>query len=393
MNRRSHPLALPLATLALAVPLTAQGEILVSSRFTDQVLRYDLVSGTSLGVFASGGGLDNPVGLTFGPDGNLYVASGETDQVLRYDGTSGTFLGVFAQGPAIDAPRQVNFGPDGDLYVASGIGDRIVRFDGASGAPKGVFASGGNLDGPTSFTFGPDGDLYVGSVLTNKVKRYDGTSGAYLGNFAALNLNGPHDVAFGPDGLLYVSNAFDGRVLRYDGVSGAFVDAFLVDPALAAPLGLAWDEQGRLYVANQGHNEVRRYDGETGAFLDSPVASGAGGLSGPLFTVFRPSAPLAILPPSPGVAGAKSWLAASGATPGAALLLAAGRPRALAVLDGCSSIGLPRGQLLVPCVADESGRALFRWNVPPALSGARLAMRAIEPANCRASALVPFRFP
>ena len=67
----------------------AQTEILVSSRFTDQVLRYDLASGAFLGVFASGGGLDNPVGLTFGPDGNLYVASGETDQVLRYDGTSG----------------------------------------------------------------------------------------------------------------------------------------------------------------------------------------------------------------------------------------------------------------------------------------------------------------
>src|SRR5262245_4837577 len=388
----TRPLAALLLLPMLSPGILAQGEILVSSRFTDQVLRYDLASGAFLGVFASGGGLVNPVGLTFGPDGNLYVASGETDRVLRYDGGSGAFLGVFAQGGGLDAPRQVNFGPDGNLYVASGATNRILRYDGASGAFLGVFASGGNLSGPTSFTFGPDGDLFVGSVNTNRVKRFDGTTGAFLGNFVAQT-NGPHDVAFGPDGLFYVSNAFDIRVRRYDGITGALVDVFVTDPALSAPLGLAWDELGRLYVANQGGNEVRRYDGETGAYIDSPVAPGSGGLSGPLFAIFRPSPALAIHAPVPGIAGATSWLAASGATPGASLLLAAGRTRALRVLPGCSPlIGLPRPDLLVPCIADESGRALFRWNAQAGLSSARFFLRAAEPSSCRASALIPFRF-
>ena len=45
----------------------------MSSRFTHQVLRYD-ERGNFLGVFASGGGLLNPVGLTWGPDRHLYVA-------------------------------------------------------------------------------------------------------------------------------------------------------------------------------------------------------------------------------------------------------------------------------------------------------------------------------
>ena len=335
--------------LVLSSSGASQTALFVTSRFTDEVLRYDAASGAFLGVFAAGGGLDNPVGLTFGPDGHLYVASGDSDEVLRYDGTSGAFLGVFA--------------------------------------------AGGNLSGPTSFTFGPDGDLYVGSVLTHRVKRFDGASGVFLGNFVAQGLNGPHDLAFGPDGLFYVSNAFDNRVKRFDGTSGALVDVFIADPALSAPLGLAWDELGRLYVANQGGNEVRRYDGETGAYLDSPVAPGAGGLSGPLFTVFRPSSPLAIHAPVPGVAGMTNWLSASGATPGAALLLAAGRTRALRVLPGCSPLlGLPGGELRVPCIADESGRVLFRWQVAPAASGVRFYLRAAEPENCAASALTVFRF-
>lgn len=385
------PFALLLPLLAL--PGRAQTEILVTSRFTDQVLRYDLASGAFLGVFADGGGLDNPVGLTFGPDGDLFVASGETDQVLRYDGTSGAFLGVFAQSTLLDGPRQVNFGPDGDLYVASGVTNRILRFEGRSGASKGVFASSGNLIGPTSFTFGPDGDLYVVSVLTNRVKRYDGASGAFLGNFVSQGLNGPHDVAFGPDGLFYVSNAFDGLVRRYDGTSGAFVDTFIADAALVSPLGLSWDELGRLHVANQGGNEVRRYDGETGAYLDSPVTPGAGGLSGPLFACFTRAGPLSIHAPAPGIAGTTNWLAASGATPGAALALAAGRARTLWVLPGCPRpLGLPRSELLVPCVADESGRALLRWQAAPGLSGVRFYLRVAEPLDCRASALVWFRF-
>jgi hypothetical protein len=46
----------------------------------------------------------------------------------------------------------------------------------------------------------------------------------------------------------------------------------------------------------------------------------------------------------------------------------------------------------VPRIADESGRALLRWDVQPALSGARLFLRAAEPSNCAASGLAAFRF-
>ena len=46
-------------------------------------------NGTFLGTFASGGGLDRPQAITFGPDGNLYVVSL----------TKGTVFEVFRKSP------------------------------------------------------------------------------------------------------------------------------------------------------------------------------------------------------------------------------------------------------------------------------------------------------
>ncbi|MFQ3190991.1 MAG: hypothetical protein ACI936_002127, partial [Paraglaciecola sp.] len=53
--------------------------------------------GNFLGVFitAGRGGLSQPGCLTIGPEGNIYICSTDTDQVLKYDGVSGAFLNVF----------------------------------------------------------------------------------------------------------------------------------------------------------------------------------------------------------------------------------------------------------------------------------------------------------
>jgi DNA-binding beta-propeller fold protein YncE len=371
--------------LALATQLPAQ-ELLVTSRHTDEVLRYDVATGAFLGVFASGGGLDNPVGLTFGPDGHLYVAGALTQSVLRYDGASGAFLGSFVSVAGLD-PRHVNFGPDGHLYVADAATDAVLRFDGASGAPLGAFASGGGLDGPNGFTFGPSGDLYVVSVLTDRVKRYDGRSGAYLGNFASTNMDGPHDVSFGPDGDFYVSNAFTTRIQRFDGETGAFLGTFVLDSRLANPLGLVWDDQGHLLVANQTRNEVLRYHGRTGAFLGVTVSAGAGGLAGPLYAAFRPTSPFTVQPLTPGIAGLRNVATITGATPGARIVFGIGNDRRRRIVPGCSglfTLSLPATLAFEEFIADESGRAVFASVVPASFQGPYF-MRAAEPAACRAT--------
>ena len=55
--------------------LGATPDLLVSVAFNDSVLRFDGITGSFVGVFAAGAGLDFPEGLKFGADGNLYVSS------------------------------------------------------------------------------------------------------------------------------------------------------------------------------------------------------------------------------------------------------------------------------------------------------------------------------
>jgi sugar lactone lactonase YvrE len=90
------------------------------------ILRYSL-TGAFLGVAASGGGLIRPYGNAFAPDGSLFVSSFRTNQILRYDVITGAFLGVFASDNnsglgsvnGLNGPNGLLFGPDGSLYVTT----------------------------------------------------------------------------------------------------------------------------------------------------------------------------------------------------------------------------------------------------------------------------------
>ena len=394
MTQRHCILPLLWVTLLLAPITRAQG-LLVSSRNSDEVLLYDAETGSFVRSFAAGGGLDNPVGITFGPDGHLYVASADSNQVLRYDGMSGAFLDVFVDGAPLAGVRNLNFGPDGDLYVANGSADQVLAFDGTTGAFLGVFAEGNGLNGPTSLTFGPDGHLYVGSVISGGVLRFDGRTGAFIDTFVS-GVPGPHDVAFGPDGYLYVSTAFARRVLRFDAGTGSMIDVFVLDSALTNPLGLTFGRGGFLYVANQGGNEVRRYDARSGNFVDSFVSAGSGGLDGPLFMALRlESSRLTIEGPFPGLAGVENDLWVSGASPGSRLFALAGLERGARAMAGCPGLVVPMGRIevLARPVADEGGNALLRHLFSGSLSGRPVGLQVLDRGRCELSHLVVHFFP
>src|SRR6266540_1959837 len=89
-------------------------DLLVSDPGANAVLSYSIETKAFNGVFASGGGLTGPGGLTFGPDGNLYVSSVSSDSVLRYHGMTGVFLAAFATGGGLSLPTGLVFGPDGN---------------------------------------------------------------------------------------------------------------------------------------------------------------------------------------------------------------------------------------------------------------------------------------
>jgi DNA-binding beta-propeller fold protein YncE len=199
-----------------------------------RVARFNGLTGAFLGDFVpcGSGGLKRPAGLVFGPSVNhpskldLYVTSALTQNVLRYDGVTGAFRGEFvASGSGgLAYPVALTFGPDGNLYVASGAfgalnssdPEAVFRYQGPSGETPGAFidlfvpSGSGGLQLPFGLIFGPDGngdgypDLYVAnsdvSGASNygkkaTVKRYDGLSGAFIDTFVEERSGRLDDVA------------------------------------------------------------------------------------------------------------------------------------------------------------------------------------------------------
>lgn len=264
------------------------GDIFVANLRSDEVARFDAVTGAYLGPFVEPGtgGLAGATGLAFGPAGDLYVASSRNHRILRYDGVTGAFAGVFVDGGELESPFSLVFGPDGDLYVSSGTGDRVLRFDGGTGAYAGVAAEGGGLRQPIGLAFGPrDGLLYVVSSGSRRVLRFDPTTGRALGTFATDSLRFPSDLAFGPDGDLYVSSAASSAVVRYDGATGELVGVHLRLPGDGgAPMGLAFLDDGALVVGDFGRD--RLYLSRPGGAVARLLADS--GLAGPENVAVRP---------------------------------------------------------------------------------------------------------
>jgi DNA-binding beta-propeller fold protein YncE len=271
---------------ALSGNAWAAQDLFVSGATSNSVLRFDGQTGAYLGNFVApgAGGLSDPQGIDFGPDGNLYVASNGTNNILRFDGITGAFIDVFVA-PAMSWPAEINF-RNGFLYVSDFGGSRVARFDAVTGVFVDNAATG--VQGADGQSWDANGDLYVSSWGDSSIKRFDGQTGQFLDNFvspAGGALNGPLDNLFLPNGDFLVSSYNNSRIKRYSSDGVALGDAITI----VRPQGLQIGPDGPLSAGSFTQGVINRSDINTLGLLG--VFANANGATFTNNFVFAPPAP------------------------------------------------------------------------------------------------------
>jgi sugar lactone lactonase YvrE len=222
MRRFLIAVLMSFALLCSVHALAATQQLLVTDRAINAIYRYDASTGAYLGAFQQVSQLSQPMGMATGSDGLLYVASSGNNQILRYNLATGSFVDVFATSQSrLNAPDSLAFGPDGKLYVSNS--GSIVRFNTQTGGYEtfvqdaGPFPATG-LRYPSGITFGLSGDLYAcAQCSTYPVYRYNVVNAQQVESYPADDkLLSPGRLAFAPDGTLYIATKGSGAIYKYD---------------------------------------------------------------------------------------------------------------------------------------------------------------------------------
>ncbi len=284
--------------------------MLISDIGGNKVVRFEYPSGRPIDHFIASGisDLDNSRGMAFDPQGRLYVVSQDTDQVIRYNPVTGQFIDIFVttNDPGnLNAPNELLwFRESGeDRLLVSGVSNDAIKLYNSTGQFVRNFivsTAAAVLDGPVGFAIRPTpangapcvgaGDIYVCSNGNDRVLRYSGTTGAFIEQVfgpGELGLDGPIDLVFDSNSDMYVSSAISNSILvqRCDQSKSIYIPSG--SGGLLGPQGLAIDDSGTLVITASGGNGAV-YRAPNGV-VTPLLLSNAGGLSSdPVNIVFLP---------------------------------------------------------------------------------------------------------
>jgi DNA-binding beta-propeller fold protein YncE len=261
--------------------------------------------------------VNNPYGLTVGPDSALYFCEVDNHRVRRLDLETNTLSTVAGNGrkgysgdggPALQAslnqPYEVRFDPAGNMFFVEMQNHVVRRVDArtrvtttiAGTGQAGFGGDGGpaekaQLRQPHSLAFAPDGALLICDIGNHRIRRVDLAAGiisTFAGTgvggqtpddspLAGTPLNGPRAITTDPAGNIYVVLREGNAVYRIDArdhhihhVAGTGEQGHAGDggPArlatLAGPKGIAFARDGSLYIAETESHTIRRIDLKTG---------------------------------------------------------------------------------------------------------------------------------
>lgn len=259
--------------------------------------------------------VNNPYGMTIGPDGGLYFCDLDNQRIRRLDLKTKRLTTIAGNGmrgytgdggPAVDAalnmPHELQFDAEGNLYVAERDNHVIRKVDraGIISTVAGTGVAGFSGDGgpgskaqlrqPHSVVIHRR-DLLICDIGNRRVRRLrldTGVIDTYAGTGEAkapadgapvrgTPLNGPRTLAVAPNGDLFLALREGNAIYRIDAarqtlhrLAGTGEQGYAGDggPALAArlagPKGLTYSPEGGLYVADTENHAIRYVDLKTG---------------------------------------------------------------------------------------------------------------------------------
>jgi streptogramin lyase len=281
------------------------------------------IAGTGKAGYGGDGGpalsgmLNNPYGMTFGPDGALYFCEVDNHVIRRLDLKTHRLSTVAGNGhkgysgdggPAtqasLSAPHEVRLDREGNLYIAERDNHVIRRVDAKShviSTVAGTGSAGFSGDGgpankaqlrqPHSIALDKNGLLYICDIGNHRIRRVNLKTGA-IETFAGtgerqptpdgasldkLALNGPRAMAFAPNGDMFLVLREGNAVYRLDmarrtihHLAGTGKQGYSGDggPArealLSGPKGISIGPDGGVFIADTESHTIRRIDQRTG---------------------------------------------------------------------------------------------------------------------------------
>jgi DNA-binding beta-propeller fold protein YncE len=202
--------------------------------------------------------INNPYGLTLGPEGSIYFCEIGNHVVRRLDLTTHTLSVVAGNGekgysgdggPATKAqlnePYDVRFDPEGNMYFVEMKNNLVRRVDARTNVISTVVKG---LNQPHSLAFDVDGDLLVCDLGNNRILRVDLVTGATT-NFTHANLKTPRALEINPAGQLYLA-------LRDVNQIGRLTEQFIPFATVKSPKGISYAPDNSLYVADSENERI-----------------------------------------------------------------------------------------------------------------------------------------
>lgn len=268
--------------------------------------------------------VNNPYGMTIGPDGALYWCDLGSNRIRRMDLATHRVSDIAGNGekaykgdggPALEAslsaPHELLFDSKGDLYFAERDNNVVRKIDMKTGmisTAAGTGIAGFSGDGgpgnkaqlrqPHCVLRDRDGNLLICDLMNHRIRKLHLDTGVietWAGTgegkptpdgapLAGTPLNGPRTMVMTPDGDLYLALREGNAILRLDGkaktwhrVAGAGESGYSGDggPALnakfggsmarlAGPKGMTLGPGNSLIVADTESEAIRKIDLSTG---------------------------------------------------------------------------------------------------------------------------------